>query len=168
MRNTHALALAAALIVTACKPAAAPLSPADEEAIRSAITVFAAAANANDAAAMAAVYASDATIHPNGMAAAVGSAAINKLWTDMAGMMRLTKFEPTVTRIAGQGDVAYVTGTYHLEATTADSSRTALPPEDGKFIQVMWRQSDRTWKVAADSWNTNTMAAAPAAPAHRP
>jgi uncharacterized protein (TIGR02246 family) len=165
MRNPTFLGLVAALALTACQPAAQPLSPADETAIREAVTAFADAASANNTDAMAALYTEDAIVHPDGMPSATGMAAIKKLWTDMAGMMRVTKFEPTVTKLSGQGDVAYVTGTFHMTMTTADSTHTALPAQEGKFVEVLWRQADKSWKVAADSWNSNTMPEAPAAPA---
>ena len=165
MRNTPFAALAAALTLAACTPAAQPLSPADETAIRATLDAFVTAANTNDVDRMTAVFASDATLYPNGMPAAVGHEAIRKVWTDLTGAMRVQKFTTTTTKVAGQGDVAYVTGTYHLEATTADSNHVAIPTEDGKYVEVLWRQADKSWKVVADSWNTNVMPAAPAAPA---
>jgi len=169
MRNTAFAALAASLMLTACTPAAQPLSPADETAIRALVDRFNAAVNANNADAMTADFTSDATIHPDQMPAAVGTEAIHQLWTGMLGQMRVTRFAHVVTKISGEGNVAYLTGTYHVEATTADSAHAPIPPGDGKFIQVLWRQADKSWKVVADSWNTNAMpaAAAPAPPARR-
>ena len=164
MRNTIRFALPA-LLLAACQPAPKPLSPADETAIRASVTAFQTAANANDVNAMAATSAEDGSVYPNGMPAANGMAAIKKLWTDMQAQARVSKFTAMPDKISGQGDVAYATGTYHLELITADSSHTALPPEDGKFVEVLWRQADKSWKVVADIWNTNTMPAAPAPPA---
>lgn len=165
MRTTSITVLAAALLLSACQQAAQPLSPADETAIRATLDSFTVAVNAGSADRMTAVYASDAAIHPSGMPAAVGTEAIRKLWTDMTGMMRVTTFTSVTTKVAGQGDVAYVTGTYHLESTSADSAHTPMPAADGKFVEVLWRQTDKSWKVVADNWNENSMPAAPAAPA---
>jgi len=167
MRNTY-LSLAALVSLAACQSAPKPLSPADETAIRASMDAFVTAANANDVNGMAAGYASDAIVHPSGMPSSTGMDAIKKMWTDMTGMMRLTKFTSTVTKIAGQGDVAYLTGTYHMEATTADSTHTVMPPQDGKFVEVLWRQADGSWKVVADSWNENSMPGAAPAPAPTP
>ena len=148
--------------ITACQPQ--PISQADEEAIRAVNTTFTAAVNAENVDAMTAVFTSDATVQPNGMPGAVGTAAIHKLFTDMMGPMR-TNLRTSVTKIAGQGDMAYVTGTYHVSWTMKDSTQTAPPAEDGKWITVLWRQPDKSWKFASDTWNPNAMPAMPA-PAH--
>ena len=168
MRNASLAALATSLTLTACMQAGQPLTPADETAVRAVMTGFVAAANANNIVGMTAPYASDAAVHPNGMPAAVGTAAIHQMWTDMEHAIRLTSFAFPTSRVAGQGDVAWITGTYRLAAVTTDSAATPLPQEDGKFVTVLLRQEDKSWKIVADSWNTNAMpgaAAAPAAPA---
>lgn len=151
-----------ACAVAACQPQ--PLSQTDEEAVRGVITAFTAAVNAGNVDGMTAVYATDATIQPNQMPAATGTEAIHKLWTDLTTPMR-ANLRITVAKVAGQGDVAYATGTFHLVLTPKDSTQASPPPADGKFVNVLWRQADKSWKIVEDTWNENTMPAMPAAPA---
>jgi len=156
-----ALALACAL--TGCKPQ--PISPADEQAIRATYVAYATSANAGSVDGLVANYASDATVQPPGAPAATGTEAIRRMYTGMLAAVR-PHLTLTATKVAGQGDVAYVTGTYHLTYTMKDSTQAAPPAEDGKFVDVQWRQADKSWKIVASSWNQNSMPAAPpAAPA---
>src|SRR5437879_635191 len=107
MRRLY-LPTALALGLVACQPQ--PISTTDEDAIRTSLTEFAAAANSGNVDAMTAHYAADATIQPPGMPAATGTAAIHKLWTDLSAPMRVN-LRLTAQKISGQGDVAYATGT---------------------------------------------------------
>ena len=160
MRHTLPALAALACALTACQPQ--PLSQADEEAVRAVGAAFGAAVNASNVDGMTAIYASDATVQPPGMPGATGTAAIHKLWTDMTAPMKAT-LSVTVTKVAGQGDVAYTTGTYHIVFAMKDATQASPPPEDGKYVNVLWRQADKSWKVVADTWNANSMPAAPAA-----
>jgi ketosteroid isomerase-like protein len=45
------------------------------------------------------------------------------------------------------GDLAYQIGTYAIEG--------ANPPEKGKFLNVLKRQADGTWKVAVSMFNSD-------------
>ena len=47
-----------------------------------------------------------------------------------------------------EGDLAYQIGTYAV----ADAD----PPEIGKFLNVLKRQADGTWKVAVSMFNSDT------------
>lgn len=46
------------------------------------------------------------------------------------------------------GDMAYQVGTYAI--------KDATPPEQGKFLNVLKRQADGTWKVAISMFNSDT------------
>ena len=166
MRRLYLPAAAALGLLAACQPQ--PITQADEDAIRANLAAFTTAANAGNVNGMAAGYAADATIQPPGMPAATGTAAIHKLWTDLSAPARVN-LRLNVTKVAGQGDVAYATGTYHIVFTPKDSTQASPPAEDGKFVNVYWRQADKSWKVLVDNWNTNSMPtmAPPARPARR-
>ena len=153
-----------ACAVAACAPP--PLTPADEEAVRAVDQAYVVAANASNVEALTALYTSDAVVQPPGMRAASGTAAIHKLYVDMTTPMRV-RLTTSGTRVSGQGDLAYVTGTYHAVYTMKDGTQTAPPAEDGKFLDVRMRQPDKSWKIVASSWNQNSMPA-PAAPPARP
>ena len=45
------------------------------------------------------------------------------------------------------GDLAYQIGTYAVEG--------ANPPEQGKFLNILKRQADGTWKVAVSAFNSD-------------
>jgi len=47
-----------------------------------------------------------------------------------------------------EGDLAYQVGTYAV----ADAN----PPEQGKFVNILKRQADGTWKVAVSIFNSDT------------
>jgi len=158
-------AAAALGLLAACQPQ--PLSQADEDAIRAVNTAFAAGANSGSADAMTAVYGSDAVIQGYNMAAVTGTAAIHKLWTDLNAPVK-ANLRVTVTKVEGAGDVAYLTGSYHLVLTSKDSTHPSTVTEDGKYINVLWRQADKSWKIVADAWNANSMPAMPAAAPARP
>lgn len=67
--------------LVACQRAPGPLSTADEAALRSLDSAFAAAANAGNAEALTAAFAADATVLPLYMPPAQGADAIRQLWT---------------------------------------------------------------------------------------
>jgi ketosteroid isomerase-like protein len=46
-----------------------------------------------------------------------------------------------------EGDLAYQIGTYAVAGTN--------PPEQGKFLNVLKRQADGTWKVAVSMFNSD-------------
>ena len=47
-----------------------------------------------------------------------------------------------------EGDLAYQIGTFAVSGTN--------PPEQGKFVNVLKRQADGTWKVAVSIFNSDT------------
>ncbi len=158
----HALPALAVLAcaLTACKPQ--PISPADEQSIKDASAAYAAALNAGTVDALTAMYASDASVLAPGMPIATGTDAIKRQMTGMMSAMKLN-LHLTGSKVTGQGDLAYVVGSYHAAVTMKDSTQAAPPPEDGKFVEVWSRQADKSWKLAVDIWNPNSMPAMPAA-----
>jgi ketosteroid isomerase-like protein len=165
MRGAYLGAAATLCLLAACQPG--PISQADEDAIRASTSAFAAAASAGNVDGMTAGYASDAVLQPPGQPAAVGTAAIHSAWAAISAPMTV-QLTLTATKIAGQGDVAYAAGSYHIIFHMKDTTQASPPPEDGKWMNVFWRQSDKSWKIVAGSWNANTMPGAPAAPVPPP
>lgn len=169
MRTLTRLALgAAAIALAACKGAPAPLTDADRAAILANDSSFVAAVNAGSVDGMMAGYTADAAVLPADMPEARGADAIRQLWTGLNGAGRYT-FSTTSTGVDGAGDLAWHTGTYHLSLMPADTTQPRPPAEDGKYLEVLRKQSDGSWKVVADQWNRNSPVPAPpaAAPARR-
>ena len=167
MRRISAVAAGLTLAaLAACQQAPKPLSPSDEAALRATRSAFETAAGSGSADAMAALYTADGVVLPPNMARASGTAAIKQLFAGMltAGTPHLTL---TANTVAGRQDMAYVVGSYHLSFTPA-AGATAPPADSGKYVEVLMRQSDGSWKTAVDTWNSDVpMPAGEAAPARR-
>jgi len=143
------VALVATLI--ACQSAAPPgLSPADEQAIRAADAAGEAHIVAKDWAGWAGDFTEDGVIlQPNGEPI-VGRAAI-KAWAEAFPPM--TEFKSGATEVVGNGDLAYVQGTYAM--VIAPPGAPAPISDHGKYIAVMRKQADGSWKIVRDIWNSN-------------
>ena len=139
----------------------AGLSSADEAAVRAVDAAWQRAANAGDGAAIGAIYAADATILPPGDTARQG-AAVAKYWSDMLAGATVSMTLATA-HVQGSGDLAFATGAYHLAVTPKAAGAKPLPPEDGKYLEVMKKQPDGSWKIIYDIWNANTPPARPLA-----
>ena len=155
----------AALLVwaAACQPApkteAAPagLSAQDEAAVRAIDAAWARAASAGDGNAIAALYATDATILPPMEPLRQGEAA-KKYWVDFMNSFS-GPIELTTTAVEGRGDLAYGVGTYRLTLTPKKAGAKPLPTEEGKYVEVFRKQGDGSWKIIYDIWNVNPPAA---------
>ena len=156
------LTLAALSLLSACQPTprtgsggeSRPLSSADQEGIRAADLAFAAAANAGNLDGVIAVYAEDASLLPPNAPPQKGRDAIRKFWGGLLGAYS-TRFELTSETVEGRGDLAYNVGQYRLSATP----KTKGPPpieEEGKFVEVLKRQPDGSWKYVVDMYSPNS------------
>jgi uncharacterized protein (TIGR02246 family) len=154
-----------ALILTiACTPAPAerapgasagapPLSAEDVAAIRAVDSTFAGAMGAGDPAGVAAIYLPDAHLLPPNQGAVKGREAIQQFFAGLLGAYQVT-IAVSADEIEGRGDLAYARGHYTLEGTP---KATGVPPlrEEGKFLEVLRRQADGTWRYAADMYSPN-------------
>ena len=165
MRYTLPALAVLACALTACKPQ--PIPQADIDAIKAADAAYAAALTSGNTDAVVAMYTSDAQLLPPGMPMSTGTDAIKQTMTGMMSTMKFT-LRLTPGTVSGRGDMAYVVGAFHFSATMKDTTQAAPPPEDGKYVEVLMRQADGSWKLAVDIWNPNTMPQVPAAPAARP
>jgi len=165
--RTSALVLLA--LAAACRPApraetesmggasaAAPagLSAEDEAAVRAADQAWAKAATAGDAAARTAFYAGDAVLMPPGSPALHGSDEIGKFFSGMTGAVS-GPFELKTSAVEGRGDLAISTGEYTAKLTPKKAGAKAMPTEEGKYVGVMKKQPDGSWKLIYDIWNSN-------------
>lgn len=127
--------------------ALAPAYAGDREDIEARIAAFEEAANAGDAAALAALYTDDAILMPPGAPMVTGSENIAAVWQSMLDMglsgLDLTPVEITVT-----GDSAAETGTFSF--TAGDATGT------GKYIVLWAKGEDGTWRLHRDIWNADT------------
>jgi uncharacterized protein (TIGR02246 family) len=129
------------------------LSSQEEAAVRAVDREWAQAATAGDATALTALYASDATLLPPNEPAAKGE-AVKKYNADMANAFS-GPFELTTTAVEGRGDLAYAVGTYRATLTPKKAGAKPLPAEEGKYLEVLKRQADGSWKIVYDMWSQN-------------
>lgn len=74
------------------------------------------------------------------------------------GGLNVTTFEIRVSSIVGNGSMAVASGEYRAAAPASkDASGKTTPAitEDGKFVQHLARQTDGSWKIVRDIWNSN-------------
>ena len=115
-----------------------------KQAIENKNTVLRNAYDRGDSAGCAAVFLEDAVMLPPGQPMVRGREAIRELiqgWIDNIGG---TMSNP-MKEFGVEGDLAYQVGTYALSG--------ANPPEQGKFVNILKRQSDGTWKVSVAIFN---------------
>lgn len=61
-------------------------------------------------------------------------------------------WQATSSEVSGLGDLGYTIGTYELSMDGPDGSPVI---DKGKYMTVWKKQTDDTWKVAVDMFNTN-------------
>jgi len=107
-----------------------------------------------------AYYSDDAIVLPPNGTSAVTKEAIRNVWKDMFASPGLViTWQPTRVQVGKSGEMAWVRGTYEL--TMNDTSGKSID-DRGKYLEVWEKQSDGNWKCAADMWNSDLAASAPA------
>jgi ketosteroid isomerase-like protein len=98
-------------------------------------------------------YAPDATAYPQGMPQVTG-AALKDTYKQMASSPGFElQFTPTKAEVSSAGDVGWTTGTYTMTMNGAQ--------DKGKYVAVWRKQSDKSWKVVEDIFNSDGGAAPP-------
>ncbi|HEX5052565.1 MAG TPA: SgcJ/EcaC family oxidoreductase [Planctomycetota bacterium] len=103
-----------------------------------------------------ALYTEDALVlYPN-QPPVSGRAQIQDYFTGFFGQFPKNEFELTSDEVTVTGDWAFDRGTYRWTGTPP----TDVPERDeGKYLVILQRQADGTWKVARDMDNSNRPAA---------
>ncbi len=121
------------------------------QAIEQANQQFLEALGRGDAAGCAAVYAENAKIFPSNSPMLTGRKAIQEFWQGAmdSGLKGATL---RVVELEEHGDMVIEIGAY-----TLDLRPKGGPPakDEGKYVVVWKRQSDGSWKLAVDIFNTN-------------
>ncbi len=111
------------------------------------------AAATRDADRVASFYAEDARVYPPHEPIAIGPPAAKKVWAAYFADPTFSISWKTVhAEVAKSGEFGYTAGTYE------DSFQR--PPgkvvsEKGKYVCIWKKQTDGTWKVVHDIWNTD-------------
>jgi uncharacterized protein (TIGR02246 family) len=161
--NRHRVALMLALAIcffAGCRREPVDTRAHDERAIREADAATLKAAQTKDADGAVSNYADDASWLPPNAPMVNGKADIRAAWTKFLSTpgfdidWRIAKLE-----IARSGDLAYTIYSYRL---MMDGPGGRPINDQGKDMAVWKKQSDGTWKMVADTFNSDVPAVVPA------
>ena len=151
LRSWRVVSLVAAMSASAV--AAGAQDAAVRAAIEGAGKKFSAAVAKGDAAALGALYTSDAEAFPPNAEVAKGRPAVQAMWKGVLDS-GVTGIDLVTTEVEAQGPLAYEVGTYVIklkDGTVADR---------GKYV-VVWKKVGGQWLLHRDIWNTNQPAPKP-------
>ena len=136
-------------IVAACLALiAAPALAQSKSAIQQLNDQWTAAFNKGYAAALAAMYTSDAYVLPAGAQMVKGRAGIEGFWRQ--AMQQLSDIKITTLDVKPLGPSAA------REIGTATFKTKTQPPQDGALkYAVVWQKEGGRWKLLQDIWNTD-------------
>ena len=149
------IALAACLV--ACEqpqPQAPPETrAADEASLRNADLQWSRAADAQTAGQFVAFFADDATFLPPNVPAMTSKEDIQRWMSNlMASPGFALSWQPTKVGVSEGGDLGYTTGMYQLKLTGPKGQPVS---DQGKYLTVWKKRADGSWRVVADTFNSN-------------
>ena len=106
-----------------------------------------------DLTALAAMYTDDAYSLPNNMTMLKGRSAILEGHKKELQDVKITGSSSKTLDVIGNGDIAVEIGTY--TSTFVPVNTTEQKSEKGKYVDVWQKQTDGSWKIIADTWNTD-------------
>jgi len=149
--STHALlfVLGLSLALLSCA------QPPSEESVRQAIsdvrTKYMEAYNRGDAASVVAFFTEDAKLLPPDTTMVSGKQGIQAFYAPVgAGVSSGLTLESM--ELQHGGDLAYDMGTYSVKIQPAGGQ---LMEEKGKYVAILRRQADGSWKLTTSIWNHN-------------
>ena len=128
-------------------------SEADLKAIDKVRDTHVGALNAGNAAAWAAQFADDAVQMPPNAPANVGKEMIGT-WSAVFLSQFRVQFVLTVDEVRILGEWAFERGGYEIDLTPAAGPSMQ---DNGKYITIYRRDSNNSWKMARDIWNSNNL-----------
>lgn len=123
------------------------------QAIEKANAKFVEAFSRGDAAAIAALYIEDAKLLPPNNPMVSGRQSIEEFWKGFIEMSVWREVILETVEVDYNGDLASEVGTYTL-AFQPEGSQVIR--DTGKYVVVWNRQTDGSWKLAVDTWNSNS------------
>jgi len=89
---------------------------------------------------------------PN-MMTAKGKDAIKAMWSQMMSSgMKMMAVDFTTVDLQASGNLAYEIGNYEM---TVSAPKMAEMKDKGKYITIWHQQADGTWKLRAETWNSD-------------
>ncbi len=131
---------------------AGKLSADDVAKIKAVNEAYVAAWLKNDSTAVMKTLAPNAVLIPQGSRAIEGMKAIKQFWWPSGGKTTVTGFTITMDEIGGEGELAYVRGTFRLSFTYEDGSNKLERTNNGNYLMIMKRQTDGAWRISHRMW----------------
>jgi len=148
-RAAVALLMMASISATACGPSEADVS-ADIEEI---YTEYEASLLAGDANRWVAQWTEDPiALWPDRPAVKGASTLLEAITADF-GALSFSEMEISTEEVEVAGEWAYARGTYFLNGELKDGGEPLAV--DGKFLTIFQRQTDGSWKIHRDIYNSN-------------
>lgn len=126
---------------------------ADEAALRKLDEEWSKAAGAKDVEKTISYYTDDALILPPNSPVLKGKEAARGMW---GAMFKAPGFgggwKATTIEVSQSGDLGWITGNYEISETDASGKPMT---DKGKYLAVMKKQADGSWKCVADMFNTD-------------
>ncbi len=130
---------------------------AEEAAIREVSVEWMNAVNAKDVERMLGLYTDDTSLYPPNLAIVTGKEAIRTHYSQVVESPGFViSLEVTNVGISSAGDLAYSTGT--SETTVNDAQGNPVTVRE-KWVAILKKQPDGTWKSVLDIWNSDGSAA---------
>lgn len=145
------------LVSTACATAPAPLSQADIDAIKATSRTYTQTALAKDWSKWATTFAADAKFLVPNSPILEGAPAIQQ-WGIAFPALKSMTLEPI--EIEGYGNTAWTRGRYSFVAEIPGQGELS---DTGKYIEIWRKQSDGSWKLYRDIFNSDLPLPAPPA-----
>jgi uncharacterized protein (TIGR02246 family) len=170
MRRSLFLAAGAALLLAACQSSKPqPLTAADSTAIGQVRTAFQTAWNTGNVNDVVALFTADAVLQPGDRPERAGRDAIRAYYDTTMGTPQRPALALAASSTFGRQDLAVESGTFTMTPPAppaAAKGPAAAPPAplQGKYLVVLRRQADGSWKLAydADSFDAPMPPPAPA------
>jgi uncharacterized protein (TIGR02246 family) len=157
--SRFALAIGFLTLAAACAQQAPDTRAEDEAAIRKADATFAAAALAKNLDSFVSFYADEAAVLPPNEPLITGRDNIRKVFTELMATPEFSiSWQPSKVDVARSADLGYSIGSYHMTLHGPDGKPTM---DMGKYATVWKKQTDGSWKVVVDMFNSDAPIPAP-------
>ena len=113
---------------------------------------FMAAVNRGDTSKVAALYTEDAVVLPPNAEPVRGRDGAKALFDGLIQQMGVPTLTLSTVEVTELGDTAYEVGAYTMKLQPAGAD---LVNDSGKYVVIWKRQSDSSWKLAVDIWNSD-------------
>ena len=153
MNRSVALTLWLVFVLVSVQGESRKLSAADVAKVRAVSEAYAAAWLRNDPQAVLKIFSDDAVLIPQGGRPVEGIEAIKNFWWPAGGPLTTIKsFSVTTDEVGGEGEVAYVRGTYQFSFSYEDKGKTTELTNTGNYMMILRRQPDGSWRVTHRMW----------------